>query len=91
VVGPEAGGGQDAADRARAQAMSQPDQFALDASVSPGRILLSQAQHKVMDLVAEGWAAGLVWIGSLLGDQAAVPGQQRSRGDDPMPTQLVGE
>jgi hypothetical protein len=80
--GPEAGSGQDAADRARAQAMSKPDQFALDAAVTPGRILLRQAQHQIADLVTERRAAGLVWIGPLLGDQAAVPGQQRAGGND---------
>jgi hypothetical protein len=51
---PEAGGGQDAADRALAQAMSQPDQFALDTTMAPGRILLRHAQHQVTDLVTEG-------------------------------------
>ena len=80
----EPGGGQDPADRARAHAVSEPGEFALDAAVSPGRILLGQAQHQVTDLVADRWAAGPVRIGPFPGDQAAVPGQQRGRGDDPV-------
>jgi hypothetical protein len=88
---PGAGGGQDAADRARAQAMSKPGEFAVDASVAPGRVLLRQAQHQLTDLVAEGRAAGLVWIGPLLGGQAAVPGQQRAGGSDAVDAQLAGK
>ena len=78
--GAEAGGGQDPADRARAQAVSEPGEFALDAAVAPGGILLGQAQHQVADLVTDRWAAGPVGSRSILGDQAAVPGQQRGRG-----------
>lgn len=39
----EAGGGQDPADGARAQAVSESEEFALDASVAPGRIFLCQS------------------------------------------------
>ena len=70
----EADGGEDPADGAGAQAVSEPDRFALDVSVSPGGVLLRQAQLEVTDLVTEGWAAGLIRVGPLLRDQAAVPG-----------------
>ncbi len=68
--------------------MSQPDQFALDTAMAPGRILLRHAQHQVTDLVTEGRPAGLVWIGPLPDDQATVPGQQRTRGHDAVDAQL---
>jgi len=71
--------------------MSQPDQFALDAAVAPGRILLGQAQHQFTDLVTDRWAAALVWICPLLGDQAAMPSQQRAGGNDAVAAQLAGK
>jgi hypothetical protein len=37
------GGGEDPADSACAQAVSEPDEFALDAAVAPGRILVCQS------------------------------------------------
>ena len=52
-AGAEVGGGQDSADGARAQVLSQPGEFALDASVSPGWILLRQTHHEVTDLVTD--------------------------------------
>lgn len=71
--------------------MSKPGEFAVDASVAPGLILPRQARHQVTDLVTEGRAAGLVWIGPVLGDQAAVPDQQRAGGNDAMDAQLAGK
>jgi hypothetical protein len=37
------GGGEDPADSACAQAVSEPDELALDAAVAPGRILMCQS------------------------------------------------
>jgi hypothetical protein len=88
---PEAGGGQDPADRFRAQAVSEPDEFTLDAAVAPGRILLRQVHHEVTDLVTDRWAAGPVRVGPLFRDQAAVPAQQRGWGNETMQTQLRGD
>jgi hypothetical protein len=68
-----------------------PSSFALDASVAPGRILLRYAQHQVTNLVTDRWAAGLVGIGPLLGDQAAVPSQQRAGGNDAVDAQRAGK
>jgi hypothetical protein len=73
--GAEVGGGEDSADGACAQVMSEPGEFGLDASVSPGWILLRQTQHEVTDLIADRWAAGAVRVGPFFRDQAAVPGQ----------------
>jgi hypothetical protein len=72
--GAEVGGGQDSPDGARAQAVSQPDEFALDAPVTPGWILLGQTHHDIADLVTDRWAARPVRVGPFLPDQAAVPG-----------------
>jgi hypothetical protein len=87
---PEAGSGQDPADRADAQAVSEPEQFALEAAVAPRRVLVCQAQDQVAEFVADWWAARLVGVGPFSGDQVAVPGQQRRRGDDAMPMQVAG-
>lgn len=84
-------GGQDSADGARAQPVPQPEEFALDASMTPGWILLRQAQHQATDLIVEGRATGPVRVGPLPGNQAAVPCQQCAGGDDPMKAQLAGE
>jgi hypothetical protein len=50
-----------------------------------------QAQDQVAEFIVDWWAARLVGIGPFSGDQAAVPGQQRRRGDDAMPMQVEGE
>ena len=71
--------------------MSEPEEFALEAAVAPRRVLVCQAQDQVAEFVTDWWAARLVGIGPFSGDQAAVPGQQRRRGDDAMPTQVAGE
>ena len=41
--------------------------------------------------ITDGWATGLVRVGPLPGDQAAVPGQQRGTSDDSMGPQPAGE
>ena len=78
-------------DRARAHTVPEPREFVLDAAVAPGRILVCQAQHQSLDLVANRWTARSVRVGPSSGDQAAVPGQQGGGGDDPMLTQVAGE
>jgi hypothetical protein len=50
-------GGQNPPDRAPAHAVPEPGQFSLEASVSPGRILVCQAQHQSSDLVINRRAA----------------------------------
>ena len=83
-------GGQDSANSASAQAVSEPGEFALDTSVAPGRISVGQTQHQVTNLVADRRATGPVWVGPLFRDQSAVPDQQCGRSDDAMSTQGVG-
>jgi hypothetical protein len=62
---PKTGSGQDPADRAGTEAVSEPEEFTLDATVTPGRILLRQAHHEAADLVTDRWAAGPVRIGAV--------------------------
>ena len=88
--GAEVSGGQDSADGARAQAVSQPDEFALDAPVAPGWILVGQTHHDVADLITDWWAARPVRISPLLPDQAAVPCQQRGGGNQAVQPQPRG-
>jgi hypothetical protein len=38
--------------------VAEADQFAVDAPVSPGRVLGGQAQHQLADLLADRWLAG---------------------------------
>jgi hypothetical protein len=88
---PDSAGGEDTADRAGTHSMTEPDQLSLDSSMSPGRVLPRQAQDQVADVVADPWAAGSVRIGPASGHQAAVPTQQRGRGDDAVLPQLKGQ
>jgi hypothetical protein len=91
VVPPETGCGQDPADRAGAETVSEAEEFTLDAPVAPGRILRREAHHEVADLVTDRRAAAPARVGPFFRNQAAVPGQQRAGSNDPMPTQLAGE
>jgi len=75
VVRGETGGGEDPTDGARAESVSEAGEFVLNASVTPGGVLLRQTHREVTDLVTDGWAAGSVGVGPFFRDQAAVPGQ----------------
>jgi hypothetical protein len=62
-------------------------QFAFDALVTPGLVLSGQPLDQRGDGVVEGWATGAIRMGPLLGYQAAVPPQDRGRGDQAMAAQ----
>ena len=70
-----------------ADLVAEPAQFAVHSAVSPGRVLPRQPQHQVADLLAGPRAAWPVGIRPLAFDQAAVPGQQRARCDEPVGAQ----
>ena len=76
-------GCQDPADRAGADPMTQTDQLTLDTAMPPARILRSEPQDQVPNLSRQWRASGPVRIRPVPGDQTAVPGQQRRRGDQP--------
>jgi hypothetical protein len=55
-------------------------ELALDAAVSPARVLPGQPDDELTELAVDAGAAGRGWVGPFLGDQAAVPGQQGGGG-----------
>jgi hypothetical protein len=63
----------------------------LDALVAPGRVLAGQPLDQRGDGVVEGWATATVRVGPFPGDQAAVPPQDRGRGDEAMTAQDRGQ
>jgi hypothetical protein len=77
--GPQACGGQDPADRAGADVVSETGELALDAAVSPAQVLARQADDKLAELLVDAGATRPVRVGPFLGDQASVPGQQDGR------------
>ena len=82
---------EDAADCASADPMAKPDQFPLDPAVTPPRVLPGQTDNQVTYLCADTRTSRPVRIRPMPTDQATVPGQQRSRGDNPMFPQLTRE
>jgi len=78
-------GGQDAADRGRPDPMPEAEQFALDASMPPARVLPRQPQDQLADLVADAGPAGPARVRPVPLEQPLVPRRQRRRGDDAMP------
>jgi hypothetical protein len=57
------------------------EQFALDTLVAPGLILSGHPFDQRSDHVVDGWATSAIRVGPLLGDQVAVPAQDRARCD----------
>jgi hypothetical protein len=82
--------GQDAADGAGADVVSESGEFALDAAVSPARVLPRQPDDELTQLAADAGAARPVRVGPFLGDQASVPGQEGGGGDEAVAAQLGG-
>jgi hypothetical protein len=79
---PQACCGEDAADGAGADAVSEAGELALDAAVSPATVLTRQADDKLAQLAVDARAARPVRIGPFLADQVSVPGQQGGGGDE---------
>ena len=67
------------------------EKFALDALVGPGLVLAGHPFDQRDDHWVDGWAPGAARVGPLLGDQAAMPAQDRGRGDHAMPAQPRGQ
>ncbi len=87
----QAWGGQDAADGAGADVVSEAGEFALDAAVSPARVLPCQPDDELAELAVDARATGLVRVGPFLGDQASVPGQEGGGGDESVAAQFAGQ
>jgi hypothetical protein len=63
--------------------VAQPGEFALDAAMPPGRVLVGQTQDQRPQLrIDRGPPSPGVRVGPIPGQQLAVPAQQRGRGDE---------
>lgn len=72
-------------DRRGRDGVAEADEFAVDASMSQGRIVLGQAHHQAADLGRGRWSSGatLWWLGPVQGDASSMPSQQRFWCHDP--------
>jgi hypothetical protein len=82
--GTEPGGGQDPADRPLPRPVPQADQLALDAPVSPARVLPRQLLHQCPHLGRDRRSPRRPRISPFLPHQAPVPGQQGARRHHPV-------
>ena len=74
-------GSEDAPDGALPDVMAEPGQFALDAAMSPPRVLSSEASNQLAQRAVDTGASYGDREGPFLGEEAAVPGQQRGGRD----------
>src|SRR6476469_7209781 len=89
--GPQACRSEDAADGAGADVVSEAGELALDAAVSPARVLPCQAGDELAEFAVDARAPRPVRVGPFLGDQAPVPGQEGGGGDEAVAAQFAGE
>jgi hypothetical protein len=80
---------QDAADGARADPVTESEQFALDAAMAPGLVLPGEPDHQVAHLSVDRWPTRPVRIRPRPAGQPAVPGQQGRRCDGPVQEQFA--
>ena len=82
--GVDAVGREDLPDGGLGEAVAEAREFAVDASVAPGRVLGGEAKHESAELDRGGWSS---WsssgLGPVAGDALAVPAQQGVGGDEP--------
>jgi hypothetical protein len=81
---------EDPADGRCSDAVAELEKFTLDSLVAPGLVLAGHSFDQRGDGVIDVWATGPVRVGPLLGDQAAVPAQDRARSDQAMAAQYLG-
>ena len=82
---------QDLADRARADAVSQAAQLALDADNAPGPVLACETDDQLDELAVEWRPSRGPGPGPFSGHHTAVPAQQRARGHDSAQAQFSGQ
>src|SRR3954462_9568687 len=75
---------EDAPNRRGADAVTKLDQLALDPRVAPERVLPRHPHHQGGEDVVDGWPSGPVGVGPSSANEAAMPAQDRARGDQPM-------
>jgi hypothetical protein len=66
-------------------------QLALDPDVAPARVLPRHSHHQNSEDVVDRWSSGPVRVGPSSADEAAMPSQDRVRGDQAMATQCAGQ
>jgi hypothetical protein len=66
--------------------VAEVEQLALDPLISPARVLPGHAHDQGGEGVVDRWASGPVGVGPSSADEAAVPAQDRVRGDQAMGT-----
>ena len=82
---------QDPPDRRGADAVAEFEQLALDPHVPPARVLPRHPHHQGGEDVVDRWPSGPVRVGPSSADEAAMPAQDRVRGDQAMATQRSGQ
>jgi len=89
--GAEADGGQDPPDRPLPHPVPQTEHLALDAPTPPARVLPSQLLHQCTHLGRDRRPTWGIGVGPFPLDQPPAPGQQGSRGHDPVQSQAPGQ
>ena len=75
----ETGGLEDLSDGGGGDRVPESDELALNASVTPGWILLGRLERQGSDGRWGGWSTWLSsWVGPVAGDEVGVPAQQRA-------------
>ena len=77
--------------RRGADAVAECEQLALESLVSPARVLPCHPHHQSGDGVVDRWSSGPVGVGPSSADEAAMPAQDRVRGDQAVATQRPGQ
>ena len=72
--------------------MAEADDFAMDSSVAPGRVLGCEANDESADLDGSGWPSRpSCGLRPVAGDSAAMPAQERVGRDEPAIAAVSGE
>ena len=82
---------QDPPDRRGADAVAECEQLALDPLVSPARVLPRHPLHQGGEHVVDWWPSGPGRVGPSSAHEAAMPAQDRVRGDQAMATHCAGQ
>ena len=82
---------QDPADCRGADAVAEFEQLALDPHVSPARVLPRHPHYQGGEDVVDRWPSGPVRVGPPSAHEAAMPAQDRVRGDQAMAAQRAGQ
>lgn len=82
---------QDPADSGSAHVVAELEQLALDALVSPRRVLQGELLNERGDRLVDRWAARVVRVRPLFRHQPAVPTQHRVGSGQTVPLQLPGQ